>query len=145
MIHVYRLVKRKCLPQAFDGEAARLHGGRWNSQGSACVYCAGSRSLAMLEALLQLGNAGVTQHYALLELEIPRHHILNARGDTLPPDWRDHPAPPSAAAFGDAWLASGQSLALAVPSAIVPHEFNYLLNALHPAFPAIAALARESE
>jgi RES domain-containing protein len=36
--------------------------------------------------------------------------------------------------IGDEWLASGKALALAVPSAIVPEESNYLLNPAHPAF-----------
>lgn len=143
MIHVYRLVKRKWLVQAFDGEGAKLYGGRWNSKGNACVYCAGSESLALLEVLVHLGDASVAQHYAMLELQVPEEHILNTRSDTLPVDWREEPAPPSTASFGDAWLESGQSLALAVPSVIIPREANYLLNVLHPAFHAVVALAKE--
>ena len=143
MIDVYRLVKRKWLAQAFDGEGARLYGGRWNSKGNACVYCAGSESLALLEVLVHLSDARVAQHYAMLRLQIPEEHLLNARPDTLPADWREEPAPPSTASFGDAWLESGQSLALAVPSVIIPRESNYLLNVLHPAFHTVVALAQE--
>ena len=143
MIPVYRLVKRKRLAQAFDGEGAKLYGGRWNSKGNACVYCAGSESLALLEVLVHLGNAAVAQHYAMLELQIAEEHIPNARLDTLPPDWRDEPAPPATASFGDAWLASSDSLALAVPSVIIPRESNYLLNVRHPAFATVVATARD--
>ncbi|HEX8544818.1 MAG TPA: RES family NAD+ phosphorylase [Pseudomonas sp.] len=143
MISIYRLVKRKWLAQAFDGEGARLYGGRWNSKGKACVYCAGSESLALLEVLVHLGNSSVIQHYAMLELQIPEEQILNARPDILPPDWRDEPAPPSTASFGDAWLESGQSLALAVPSVIIPRESNYLLNVQHPAYQTVISKARE--
>lgn len=145
MISIYRLVKRKWLARAFDGEGARLYGGRWNSKGKACVYCAGSESLALLEVLVHLGSFTVIQHYAMLELQIPEEQILNARPDVLPPDWREEPAPPSTASFGDTWLESGQSLALAVPSVIIPREFNYLLNVQHPAYQAIVAEARELE
>ena len=145
MISVYRLVKRKWLAQAFDGEGARLYGGRWNSKGNACVYCAGSESLALLEVLVHVSDAGLARHFVMLELQIPEEHILNARPGTLPSDWRDEPAPPSTASFGDAWLASGQSLALAVPSVIIPRESNYLLNVQHPAFHAVVALAKELE
>ncbi|MCQ3016057.1 RES family NAD+ phosphorylase [Pseudomonas tremae] len=145
MISVYRLVKRKWLAQAFDGEGAKLYGGRWNSKGNACVYCAGSESLALLEILVHLNNASVARHYAMLELQIAEEHILNARPDTLPPDWREEPAPPASASFGDAWLASGQSLALAVPSVIIPREYNYLLNVQHPEFQAVVATARTLE
>ena len=31
-MHVYRLVHHKWAAQAFDGEGAKLYGGRWNSQ-----------------------------------------------------------------------------------------------------------------
>jgi RES domain-containing protein len=44
------------------------------------------------------------------------------------------PAPQETADFGDAWIESGASLALAVPSIIVPMSWNYLLNNEHPAF-----------
>ncbi|RMQ49096.1 hypothetical protein ALQ04_00253 [Pseudomonas cichorii] len=143
MIHVYRLVKRKWLAQAFDGEGAKLYGGRWNSKGRACVYCAGSESLALLEVLVHLDNSSMVQHYVMLELQIAADRILNARPDSLPADWREEPAPPSTASFGDAWLDSGQSLALAVPSVIVPRESNYLLNVQHPSFKSAVAKARE--
>lgn len=147
MISVYRLVKRKWLAQAFDfdGEGARLYGGRWNSKGNACVCCAGSESLALLEVLVHLGNDGVIAHYAMLELKIPDEMVLNARPSILPPDWRNEPAPPSTANFGDTWLESEQSLALAVPSVIIPRESNYLLNVRHRAYKNLVAQARELE
>ncbi|WP_155497227.1 RES family NAD+ phosphorylase, partial [Pseudomonas syringae group genomosp. 3] len=51
----------------------------------------------------------------------------------------------ASASFGDAWLASGQSLALAVPSVIIPRESNYLLNVRHPEFQAVVATVKELE
>ena len=41
-------------------------------------------------------------------------------------------------AVGDAWVRAGRSAVLAVPSAIVPEELNYLLNPAHPGFRTIA-------
>jgi RES domain-containing protein len=38
---------------------------------------------------------------------------------------------------GDGWLASGESAALRVPSAVVPAEWNYLINPLHIDFAQI--------
>ncbi|RMW06679.1 hypothetical protein ALO99_03427, partial [Pseudomonas coronafaciens pv. porri] len=38
-----------------------------------------------------------------------------------------------------------QSLALAVPSVIIPREYNYLLNVQHPEFQAVVATARALE
>lgn len=37
-------------------------------------------------------------------------------------------------AVGDAWAAAGRTLALAVPSAIVRQEANFVLNAQHEQF-----------
>jgi RES domain-containing protein len=37
-------------------------------------------------------------------------------------------------AIGDEWIDSARTPILAVPSAIVPQEFNYLINPLHPQF-----------
>ncbi len=52
----------------------------------------------------------------------------------LPSNWRSSPAPPELQAFGDAWVAGGSSLILRIPSVIVPHEDNFLLNPAHPRF-----------
>ena len=45
----WRIVKTRFAAQAFDGEGARLYGGRWNSVGVRMVYTAGSVSLGVLE------------------------------------------------------------------------------------------------
>ena len=52
----------------------------------------------------------------------------------LPPGWRDDPAPASLRDLGTRWLASKVSAVARVPSAIVPAEYNYLLNPKHPDF-----------
>jgi len=38
----------------------------------------------------------------------------------IPSDWRTVPAPHSTRAFGDAWIQRGATLAIAVPSVILP-------------------------
>jgi len=40
----------------------------------------------------------------------------------------------------DAWVREGRSAVLAVPSAIIPEELNYLLNPAHPGFKTIAVV-----
>ena len=52
----------------------------------------------------------------------------------LPSNWRESPIPRSVQAVGDAWLKSESSLALRVPSAVVPAEDNALINPDHPRF-----------
>ena len=139
----YRLVKRKWLQAAFDGEGARLYGGRWNSKGKACIYLASAESLAMLEVMVHLDDYRLLEHYALLEVSIPEASLLCLPADSRPEDWMVEPAPASTAEIGDSWLESQSSLALAVPSVVVPRETNYLINPEHPDFQALADSARE--
>ena len=136
---VYRIVKEKHRHQAFDGEGAKLFGGRWNSRGRACVYVAGSQSLAVLEILVHLSAGQPLGQYRMFRLELPVAETLKAT--RLPDDWRAEPAPASTAAFGDQWLRQGASLALALPSTIIPDEFNYLINPDHTAFDDLVASA----
>lgn len=140
-ITAYRLVKRKFQETAFDGEGARLYGGRWNSPGKACVYVASAESLALLEIMVHLESYRLLNAYALLRLTLPAEKILSVGVEDLPEHWRESPAPAETAELGDGWLASGQSLALALPSVVVPRELNYMLNPAHPLFDQIIATA----
>ncbi|WP_338923723.1 RES family NAD+ phosphorylase (plasmid) [Pseudomonas silesiensis] len=54
-------------------------------------------------------------------------------------------APQEAACFGDDWIDSAVSLALAVPSVIVPMSWNHLMNVGHPAFAGVVSKARQVE
>jgi len=137
----YRLVKTRWLDDAFTGAGARRYGGRWNSKGKPCIYLAGSISLAMLEVMVHLDDYRLLGKYTVLEVQLPEDAILQLSTDQLPSDWRDEPAPGSTAELGDDWLASMSSMALAVPSVIVPQERNYILNPEHPDFPAVIETA----
>lgn len=128
---VYRLSKRDYLSTAFSGEGARLAGARWNSRGLAMTYTSASISLAMLELLVQGLSPSQLQMYVGLSAVVPDDSLEIA---TLPPDWRNYPHPASTKRYGDEWLKSQCSLVLRVPSAILPLEFNYLLNPNHPRF-----------
>jgi RES domain-containing protein len=48
--------------------------------------------------------------------------------------WRARPVSAGARAVGDAWLAQRASVALSVPSVLVPQERNLLLDPAHPRF-----------
>ena len=52
--------------------------------------------------------------------------------DQLPPDWREHSALERLRTIGTEWATQQSSAILAVPSAVVPTETNYLLNPKHP-------------
>jgi RES domain-containing protein len=144
-MQLYRLVHHKWAAQAFDGEGARLYGGRWNSKGLLCVYTAGSEALAILEILVHLNNRQALSQYRLFQLTIVADDVLSLSQTNLPANWQQQPASIDTARIGDNWLTQQASLALSVPSVIAPREYNILLNPLHPRFDACLATATELE
>jgi RES domain-containing protein len=137
VITAWRIVKARHQAAAFDGEGARLYGGRWNSRGLPVVYMAASPALAALEMLVHVGNSGVLSSYVSIACAFDEALVLRLDRQRLPKDWRSSPALPELALVGDAWLKDGTSAVLEVPNAIIPAESNYLLNPRHPGFAAI--------
>jgi RES domain-containing protein len=118
----------------FDGEGARLQGGRWNSPGVAVTYTSGALSLAVLETLVHADDPELLRDRVAIRFEFVDALVTTVGAADLPKDWTNPDAPPSLKAIGDAWVASGRSLLLRVPSAVIPVEFNYLCNPAHPDF-----------
>jgi len=71
MSPVWRITTRRLADQAFSGEGARLFGGRWNRVGQSVIYTAESRSLAMLEMLVQ--DEPLRAHYVLIPAHLPEN------------------------------------------------------------------------
>jgi RES domain-containing protein len=124
---LWRLCRR---PHAdLSGEGARILGGRWNSPGRPVVYFAEHPALAALE---------VRVHLDLPFELLPNDFVLmrSMLSDRLvaeiddPPD--DLASGSHTLTVGDAWLVRGQSVALRVPSVLVPNAWNILLNPRHP-------------
>jgi RES domain-containing protein len=133
----WRIVKAGHAAEAFSGEGARLYGGRWTSRGRRAVYVSGSAALAVLEVLVHLESPALLPAYVLIPLAIPDDAIRQLDVAELPSGWRDYPAPTRLQELGDAWLDAGVTPVLQVPSAIVPAEFNLVLNPAHPGFARI--------
>jgi RES domain-containing protein len=131
----WRITKARFAAHAFDGEGARRSGGRWNSPGTRMIYTAQSTALAMLEVLVHLGEAGALDAWVVIPADVPDDAIADA--GKLPKNWKNYPAPPALQLLGDRWVAGGSSLALRVPSVLVEHEFNIVLNPIHPRFPEV--------
>jgi RES domain-containing protein len=131
----FRIVKAKHAAQAFDGEGARRFGGRWNHRGTSVVYTADSLALSALEVLVHLGRAAAKISFVSFEIEIPDAVPIElAPEDRLPKNWREEPPPEEGKTLGTEWASRGFSVALRVPSVIVPSEGNYVLNPAHPDF-----------
>ncbi len=134
MITAWRICPAGRVRTAFSGEGAFLYGGRWNSPGVSVVYTSAARSLAALEMLVHLDDPNdlAALKFVVIPVEVPEGCIGEA--SRLPRNWWMYPAPSSSARIGDAWIASGDSPVLRVPSAVVREEWNYLMNPAHPAF-----------
>ncbi len=117
---------------AFSGEGARRYGGRWNSPGVAVVYLSSSLSLAALESLAHADRHRFERTYAAFRLQLEDEDVLRLEPSALPRSWQARPTSAEARALGDGWVRDGASLALSVPSVIVPVERNLLLNPAHP-------------
>jgi len=136
VLTVWRLVTARFANSAFSGEGARLYGGRWNRKGIPLVYTAGSQSLAMLEMLVQ--DEPLRARYVMIPARIPKAvKIEHLKTETLPDDWRDLAAREHLQAIGSEWAQRQASAVIAVPSAVIPAETNYLLNPAHPDFKKI--------
>jgi RES domain-containing protein len=53
-MQLWRLVKTRYAAAAFDGEGARVNGGRWNSPGTRVAYASANSALAVLEVLVHM-------------------------------------------------------------------------------------------
>jgi RES domain-containing protein/uncharacterized protein (DUF2384 family) len=131
VVRAWRLTRRRYAAAALSGLGARRFGSRWSSKGTAVVYASTTRALAVLEMLVHLDLDQVPGDLVLVPLAVPDG--LVGRLDEPPRRWRDLPYVPSVQRVGDRWVASGRSLGLLVPSAILPREDNLLVNPVHPA------------
>lgn len=107
--------------------------GRWHSRGIEIVYLAENPASALLERLvhLEIEIGELPGHYQLLAVDIPddiAFDTVDAR--SLPENWRSDDGLTRPA--GDRWLRDARTALLHVPSAIVPHTSNWLLNPNHP-------------
>ncbi|MBJ6109345.1 RES family NAD+ phosphorylase [Hymenobacter sp. BT523] len=133
-MEVFRLA-RYARRHDLSGYGAYLYGGRWNLPGLALLYTAEQRAMALLETLVHLPVEDLPDDMYLLTLDVPDDASREALTPAdLPPDWQRLSMPQPTATIGHQWLQSGRSLALQVPSAVVPQERNLLLNPAHPEF-----------
>ena len=141
---VYRVLRKAFAQTPFDGEGAYRYGGRWSSAGTRLVYTSEYQSLAMLEYFVHLDADDAPTDLVLVTAEIPdelpREQVAASE---LPSQWRRSPAPAELARFGDEFVQKAERCIFVVPSALAPHENNYLLNPRHPSFRRIEVAAPE--
>ena len=130
----WRLQKAIYAATAFSGEGARRYRGRWNSRGVAVVYLSEHQSMAALELLVGIRPLSPADGYVMIGAEWDARLMETRRENQLPADWRISPPGHGTIAIGDRWVREARSAVLAVPSAIIPAETNFVINPAHPDF-----------
>ena len=131
---LFRITKEEYV-EVLTGEGAKLWGGRWNSPGNALIYCSISASLALLETVAWTPIALLLKTgFVMLEITVPGRSLKEINTSKLPKDWNSLSQYDHTRKIGDEWLDRGSSLLLRVPSAILPQEYNVLINPKHRLF-----------
>ncbi len=137
MIQVWRIIHERTYKSAFTGEGSYKNGGRWNSRGYRVVYTAESLALATLEILVHGVPYETLKRFFCIPAKIPKNVITEVHQNNLPANWRKDPPPVALQTIGNKWLEQKRSAALKVPSAVIPVEFNYMVNPDHADFSKI--------
>lgn len=109
---------------------------RWNEDNQHILYTSSSRALATLERLVNFNGIppAAMQKVMIISIADENRLFTTIPEKDLPKNWRSDASYPELRQMGSHWYTSGQSLILEVPSAIVPKEFNFLINIKHRDF-----------
>ena len=133
-MEVYRIAKKKHLANDLSGTGAYNEGGRWNSPGTFAVYTSENRSLAALEILVHVDEAELPPNLFIMTIEISNESpVYEMPDDQRPTDWRI-PGNLALQTIGDQIFRENNYLAIKARSAVLPQEYNYILNPLFPGF-----------
>lgn len=132
-MRVWRLCRARHAGEPLAGRGGLAVSGRWHPRGLPVVYTSSSLSLAVLETLVNAGRESLPDDLVQIEIEVPDSLAAETVDPSLlTPSWRSYPAPAELPSFGGAWLRERRTPLLRVPSAVVPEEWNLLINPAHP-------------
>jgi RES domain-containing protein len=116
--------------QVFSGLSGFVVDGRWHSKPRLLDYASQSVSLAALERLVHYKRLDGLAPHVLCSAELPEACILRLKPP--PSGWNALDSADAIREVGNDWHDEMKSAALMVPSAIIPGEFNFLINSRHP-------------
>jgi RES domain-containing protein len=131
---VYRLSSKKYADD-LSGIGAELTGGRWNYKGTRVIYTSDSRALCTAEIAVHTPIGLLPKDYYLIELEIPDSiDFQQITAESLPDNWKEFPHNKTTQQVGEKFVLECEYLFIKVPSAVVPGDYNILINPQHPDF-----------
>lgn len=116
---------RRAFGVGMEGNGGLFAAGRWHKQGSRVVYLGSTASIVVLELLVHID-------IELIPADLVLTRLVGNISVADPEDSVDIQDIDQTQECGDHFLGKGLACALRVPSVIVPEEFNYMVNALHP-------------
>lgn len=129
---VFRLSKA-AYADDLSGKGAELTGGRWNSKRIAMLYSSESRALCAVEIAVHIPLGILPSDYMLITIDFPGQvKFEEVSVDDLPDGWNSMPYGNLTRNIGDTFVKEMKSAVLKVPSAVIPGEFNFLINPKHP-------------
>lgn len=120
---------------------------RWNKRGEYVIYTGSTRSLSTLELIVHRNFIKPNINYRVMIISVPDSDIMvkTIKTSDLPKNWRRFEAYTKLQQIGSDWINSRETLLLKVPSAVIPHEYNYIINTEHPDFKDNVVLTRTEE
>jgi len=138
----YRIAKTRKRAEDLSGTGAFKVGGRWNNSGVFALYTSENQALAMLELLVHLEESELPPDLYITSLSIDLSaSILHFNDDGLPLDWR-LPDNITLRNIGDRILNNKEHIGFRVRSAVMPEEYNLVLNPLYPDFNRLVTITR---
>jgi len=136
-VRVWRIAR--AAHAAFDGEGARRHGSRWTPRGVPAVFTSATLSLAALERFVHTDSDLEPVDLVAISVDIGDNISVDVIDlGELPLDWRSFPAPSALASIGEQWFRESRTAVLSVPSVVIPHERNFVVNPIHGEFAQFA-------
>lgn len=123
----YRLSKEE-FANDLSGYGAELSGGRWNSKGVPMLYTCVSQSLCVMEIAVRLSVIDIPDKLKLITISVKDSIVRKVEVNELPTDWQKFPHLRTSQIFGDELISNSKYKAFQIPSAIVPAEYNLIIN-----------------
>lgn len=142
-MEVFRICKEKYSTSLVSSGSAN----RWNERGQKVLYTCSTRSLTTLELIVHNSSVVPGTDYRVLVISISDKDNLLRLIQTadLPVNWRKMEAYSALQRMGSKWYKNRETLILKVPSAVIPAEYNYIINTEHPEFEEHIQLVRSED
>jgi RES domain-containing protein len=133
-LRIYRIVHRKYAADPYSGKGGLHAASRWASRGRRVSYASESLALAAVEKIAGAGHLNRLGEMVYVAADLDRQAVRTLSREERPAGWDEQPPSLASREVGDEWLSQRASVALRVPSVVLPEGWNYVLNPAHADF-----------